>query len=325
MKLLRRIWTVALLSFALLLPAARLAPAAHADDYSGQWNALLLIACQPNTPGAAVCANLLGPGGMNFLANGLTFDCDAAGTCTYRAYFVGASALTGQPYVCDPSVFGTPFSGTCRDSEIGTVSINSGVTGLPDFFITDEYANFYPNAGSPLLRGVHLPAGAASYPLDTGTPAVAGYYDTARNLQLIGMLQLGQVPPAGLTFIQVVNHNPGGSGVIALPLPAAQSGAGSSSSFLVSWFTDSSGNGQVYFGSGPNCQGLVETSTRDAYAGFDLGGHAVFVTGNDLPGTVGDNGITPGTTYSYQPVTVTASGSQADTNNGRCYSVTIPA
>jgi hypothetical protein len=47
--------------------------------------------------------------------------------------------------------------------------------------------------------------------------------------------------------------------------------------------------------------------------------------GNDLPGTVGDNGIVPGTTYWYETVaTAPSTGQQIDNNNGKCYSVTIP-
>jgi hypothetical protein len=48
------------------------------------------------------------------------------------------------------------------------------------------------------------------------------------------------------------------------------------------------------------------------------------VTGNDLPGTVGDNGIIPGVTYWFEVVTVTRSGVEVDTNTGHCYNVTIP-
>jgi hypothetical protein len=52
--------------------------------------------------------------------------------------------------------------------------------------------------------------------------------------------------------------------------------------------------------------------------------HTVTVTGNDLPGTVGDNGIVPGATYWYEMVTVTTSGTEIDTNGGKCYKVTLP-
>jgi hypothetical protein len=50
----------------------------------------------------------------------------------------------------------------------------------------------------------------------------------------------------------------------------------------------------------------------------------VVVTGNDLPGTVGDIGITPGATYFFEAVTSTPSGMEVDNNGGSCFRVTIP-
>jgi hypothetical protein len=52
--------------------------------------------------------------------------------------------------------------------------------------------------------------------------------------------------------------------------------------------------------------------------------HWFVVTGNDLPGTVGDIGITPGTTYWYEVVTMSDSGKEGDDNGGKCYSLAIP-
>lgn len=92
--------------------------------------------------------------------------------------------------------------------------------------------------------------------------------------------------------------------------------------FVTGFDSSAPGQGMVYFGSGPGCQGLVEVGTQDIHPGTTT--HAVVVTGNDLPGTIGDNGIVPGTTYWYETVTVTSSGPQIDNNNGACYSVTIP-
>ena len=82
------------------------------------------------------------------------------------------------------------------------------------------------------------------------------------------------------------------------------------------------GRGMVYFGSGPGCAGLVSVATQDEGAGTTE--HHIFVTGNDLPGTVGNNGIIPGATYWYEIVTVTPNGQVIDNNGGSCYSVTIP-
>ena len=66
----------------------------------------------------------------------------------------------------------------------------------------------------------------------------------------------------------------------------------------------------------------METATQDQGAGTTS--HTVQVRGNDLPGTVGDNGIVPGTTYWYETITVTGTETEIDNNGGKCYSVTVP-
>jgi hypothetical protein len=93
-------------------------------------------------------------------------------------------------------------------------------------------------------------------------------------------------------------------------------------SFTVRFVSPAAGQGRVYFGSGPGCLGLVEVATQDQAPGTTL--HTVTVTGNDLPGTVGDNGILPSTTYWYEVATMTRSREVLDTNGGKCYSVTTP-
>jgi lysophospholipase L1-like esterase len=80
------------------------------------------------------------------------------------------------------------------------------------------------------------------------------------------------------------------------------------------------GSAIVNFGSGPGCSGLVETGTQDLQPPGTS--HDVYVTGNDLPGTIGNNGIQPGITYYYELVTLTASGREVDNNGGACYKVT---
>jgi len=98
--------------------------------------------------------------------------------------------------------------------------------------------------------------------------------------------------------------------------------AGGAPGFLVTWTSTSPGQGEVYFGSGPGCTGLVEVATQDVFTNSTQ--HAILVSGNDLPGTVGDAGIRPGGTYSYEFVTVTRAGVQVDNNGGSCYTVTAP-
>jgi predicted lipoprotein with Yx(FWY)xxD motif len=99
-------------------------------------------------------------------------------------------------------------------------------------------------------------------------------------------------------------------------------GGGQSGSFTVTFSSQAAGAGQVDFGSGPGCSGLVEVATSDSGAGTQ--NHKVVVTGNDMPGTVGDNGITPGATYSFEVSTTSSTGTVVDDNGGKCYSVTIP-
>lgn len=91
--------------------------------------------------------------------------------------------------------------------------------------------------------------------------------------------------------------------------------------FAVTFTSSSPGQGMVYFGSGPGCLGLVEVGTRDLGQGTT--NHTVLVTGNDLPGTVGNIGLSPGATYWYEVVTVSATGTTIDNNGGQCYSVTM--
>jgi len=99
-------------------------------------------------------------------------------------------------------------------------------------------------------------------------------------------------------------------------------GNGTTVSFTVSFVSAHPGDGWVEFGSGPGCSGLVELATQDRVTGTTS--HTVTVTGNDLPGTVGDIGIEPGVSYWFETVTVTQFGAEVDDNDGRCYSLTIP-
>jgi hypothetical protein len=309
--ILRLIAVAMLVVTALLLPVAR---ASAADNYTGTWSVLTVLQCtNPD-----FCSQLFGPNGATYLVNGLEITCADANNCTYRAYVVIEDNAPGAPKTCDPSVFGTPFAGTCRDTETGTVEVKPGISGMPDFFITDETANYYETGLQPLI-GVHLPAGTANYPLDTSDPAVPGVYGTAPNLSWTGLLPTNGVVPPGVSIVTVIARS---ATPLALPV-INQSSVGTSAAFVVSSFGAAPGTARVYFGTGSACTGLVGTGTQDAYPGFDL--HAVLVSGNDLAGTVGDSGIAPGTTYFYEVETTGASGGVSlDSNGGKCYSVAIP-
>jgi alpha-tubulin suppressor-like RCC1 family protein len=112
--------------------------------------------------------------------------------------------------------------------------------------------------------------------------------------------------------------------VEVVPVVSAVPGIASAvtASFTVTFPSDMPGQGEVYFDSGPGCLGLVEVATHDLHPGTTA--HTVIVTGNDLPGTVGNNGILPGATYWFEAVTVTRTGTEIDDNLGACYRVTIP-
>jgi phosphatidylinositol-3-phosphatase len=98
----------------------------------------------------------------------------------------------------------------------------------------------------------------------------------------------------------------------SVPLSMAQG-------FAVTFSSTNPGQGYVLFG--PSCGTLVETATNDVGAGTTT--HTVLVTGNDLPGTVGDNGLVPLAVYWYEVVTVSGQGVETDNNGGKCYQVTI--
>jgi hypothetical protein len=89
--------------------------------------------------------------------------------------------------------------------------------------------------------------------------------------------------------------------------------------FAVTFYSQNPGQGDVLFG--PSCTALVETATRDSDAGTTT--HTVLVTGNDLPGTIGDNGLVPLAVYWYEVQTVSPQGIETDNNGGKCYQVTI--
>jgi len=89
--------------------------------------------------------------------------------------------------------------------------------------------------------------------------------------------------------------------------------------FAVTFSSKNPGQGYVLFG--PTCSSLVEAATRDVSPGTTT--HTVLVQGNDLPGTVGDIGLTPGATYAYEVLTVSPAGVEINNNGGKCYSVTI--
>jgi virginiamycin B lyase len=180
-----------------------------------------------------------------------------------------------------------------------------GITTGPDGALW--FAAFTGNAIGRMTMDGHV----TEYPIPTASS---------------GALQIAVGPDAALWFTET-NVNQIGRlqipGVNGRGQIMATTGPGVSASFTVSFSSAAAAQGFVNFGSGPGCSGLVEVGTQDFGAGTAQ--HTVTVTGNDLPGTVGDVGLQPDATYWYEVVTVTRNGTEIDNNGGKCYSVTIPS
>lgn len=206
---------------------------------------------------------------------------------------------------------------------IGGASLIGGVIGasLNTVEAYDPVSNSW-NAVAPLLTPRTDPAAATGR--DGRIYTLGGYNSgSLLNLNTVEVYTPQTASPISsppFTPVPVPSATPMPTPGVVTVVSAA-SGTGPAS-FTVRFSSRLPGQGEVYFGSGPGCVGLVEVATRDLYPGATQ--HAVEVTGNDLPGTVGDNGIIPGVTYWFEVVTVTGSGMEVDNNAGRCYSVTIP-
>jgi hypothetical protein len=167
---------------------------AHASELEGHWVVGLLVRCERNAQNTSVCSALLGS--LESFLNPLYATSDEAGHTSIQASFAATEHTPGAKKLCSPAIFSQPFTGTCRETERDTGVIKQGVTGLPDFWITDETATFY---SQPPVT-VHDPLGASAYPLDTAIPAVPGPYDSAHYLKLLGF---NSVPPGVLVQLVV--------------------------------------------------------------------------------------------------------------------------
>jgi plastocyanin len=276
------------------------------------------------------------PGGIP-ATHSYTLKFTKAGTYTYHCLIHDNLGMIGKIRVVSPGTSpGTASSPLVQvKSNPGLGAILTNAQGYTLYYLTSETGD------QTLCTGQCLNVWA---PL--GLPA--GVTDAAEGPGLTGVLE-SFARPDGLTQV-AYGENPlyafagdkapgdtNGQGIRAFggvwlaaratsfplvaPIVSAQASGGVSASFVVSWSSTKPGQGEVYFGSGPGCSGLVEVATRDLSPGTTT--HTVQVTGNDLAGTVGDNGVQPGATYSYELVTISASGGQTDDNGGACYAVTI--
>ncbi|GAC1469310.1 MAG: hypothetical protein PVSMB7_18430 [Chloroflexota bacterium] len=221
---------------------------------------------------------------------------------------------------------------------VTTLYLNSTPTG--NFAVPDSFRAGVPIQTSIMKQQVVITISTGAF----RTVNVNAITSTTAFSQGGRSLRIGAVGSAYTTFLIGQLHSPSppsgyfsgyalegrgtftdtsSSGVSAVPVHSSPGGFGISASIVVSFPSVSAGNGMVLFGSGPGCGGLVEVATRDLFSHTVT--HAVVVTGNDLPGSVGDNGIQPGATYWYEVVSIGPGGPRIDDNHGSCYQVTVPA
>jgi len=302
------------------LPLAGPATGANAAGLSGQWNVLSVVDCKPNAANAAFCGALFS--GIPYITRFITSLqalCDPNGVCSFQEAIVfTGSSPSGS---CAVILASTPFKGQCTYTFTGKAHIAQDIYKVPGF-IEDSATGTWSGAS-----GVTLPVNPATLPYDLGVPALPGVYpNTSLNLQLLGLLPPNASAPPGVTFNAVIQQDTSATTVkpvaLALPLPLDTSGPGTSAGFIVGWFSSVPGQGNVEFGSGPGCGGLVETGTQDQVQNQTM--HVVVVTGNDLPGAIGDSGLLAGSTYQFQTVSASRSGQEVDNNGGKCYGVAIP-
>lgn len=239
---------------------------------------------------------------------------------------------------------GIAYHGNFYLGQLGTFPVAPGTEGITK--VTPSGQATIAASGLTSVLGVAFDAQGRLYALETDT--VAGFPSPAAvgSGQVVRVNDDGSLTTVatGLTFPTAMTFGPDGALYVSnngFGIPVAGAGqivrvtvaaagapvvgtsaSGTTASFTVSFTSKAAGQGEVYFGSGQGCTGLVEVGTRDQHAGTTS--HTVTVSGNDLPGTVGDNGIQPGGTYNYELVTITSSGTEVDNNGGSCYSVTIP-
>ncbi|MDQ2743512.1 MAG: hypothetical protein M3Z66_14640, partial [Chloroflexota bacterium] len=262
-----------------------------------------------------------------------------AGVYTYHCLLHDALGMIGKIRVVSaPSTTAAPPIATVSNNpHLGPIL--TAANGHTLYFLTSELAGQPLQCTAKCLNNwTPLSVGTAATDAVEGA-GVTGIFQVVARPDGINQVNYGEAPlytfngdkAAGDIHGQGI-HAFGGvwlaaqvtSSPLVAPIVTAHPGnAGSSASFVVSFSSTTSGQGSVYFGPGTSCSGLVEVATQDLGAGTTS--HTIQVKGNDMPGSVGDNGIQPGTTYSFMVVTSTRSGTETDNNAGHCYTVTIPS
>jgi len=187
---LRTVTVPALMVSLSLLAAPR---SVHAgNSLAGHWQATSYVHCDPNPANAAICQRLLLA--LGTFSQRESYTSDAAGNVRYVGLQLARSAAPiGAAHRCTPYIIVQPFSGVCVVIHHGSAVIKASgsLQGLPVFVENDETATYYGPGGpltvvDPLNAPLALVGVPSAYPLDTGIPAVPGYYETGTYLKLLG-------------------------------------------------------------------------------------------------------------------------------------------
>jgi plastocyanin len=264
-----------------------------------------------------------------------------AGSYTYHCLLHDSNGMIGKIRVVAAGAStnpGTPIATVANNATLGPILTDAN--GHTLYYLTSE-AGDQPLqcTGKCLNNWFPLTVPTADSDAVEG-PGITGVFEVHARPDGINQVYYGEAP----LYTFVGDKAPGdihGHGIkafggvwlaaqitpntLSAPIVTAHPGnTGTSASFMVSFTSTKPGQGSVLFGPGTSCSsGLVEVATQDVGAGTTS--HTIQVKGNDLPGTVGDIGIQPGTTYSFMVTTMTASGTETDNNAGKCYTVTIPS
>jgi predicted lipoprotein with Yx(FWY)xxD motif len=247
------------------------------------------------------------------------------------ALLIGAAASGATT----PAAAQSPLIQVAANPTFGSILTDS--SGMSLYYLSSEAGSHLGCVGGCLgfWPPMVLPAGTTSVPAVAGVP---GMFGVSRRTDVVGQVTYNGFPlyhfskdaAAGDTHGAGIKAFGGVWQPVALtsaPLTTgflrAVGANSTTASFLVEFSTPNPGQGIVFFGQGPGCTGLVEVGTQDMSAGTTT--HMVNVVGNDLPGTVGDNGILPGATYSYEVGAITSTGVALDDHAGACYTVKVPA
>jgi hypothetical protein len=190
----------AILACAALALSAVLSPRpAYARSHAGTWLAEVIARCNYSAANRKPCSYIMPPTVTSFV-DFETYKLDSTGKFTFQDYLgaVGNSDPKAKG-VCGPDIFSEPFVGWCPLTSHGTGFTRKGITGLPDFTLTDMEVTFH--AGTEVTA--HNPFGTK---IDTGYPVKPGTYTAAQYLSMVGALARGAKAPRGMLLTMIVSR-----------------------------------------------------------------------------------------------------------------------